>query len=462
MIEYGFKIGISSACVFHHPEEFLSCSVHGDDFTTVGPKSSLDKFVAYLKTKYELKEAARLGPGEADDRESRVLNRIVRWPKRGLEYEADPRQAEKIIEELGLEECKGVAPPAVRQPIEAINKDEPIPENEFTRFRAIAARGNYMSADRPECQFAAKEICRFMAEPTKLSVEALKRLGRYLVKYPRLVFVYPFQDIDGIDVYVDTDHAGCLRTRKSTSGGCVMAGSHLLKSWASTQPTITLSSGEAELHGVVRGGAIGIGFLSLLADLGVRLLLRLWTDSSATQGICARQGLGKVRHLDVQELWVQQRLRRGDFSLYKVEGDRNPGDLFTKPSLTSHRIRALPFLLGCYYVAGRAKAAPVLRKDATKKANPFGKAKWCDFEDDNHKEYEEDEVTDILKRVGLPHMERANFIPETPKQETKEVEETRDSVYEHGSTIAKTGNGRSELPERLTYRERNSNRIYDW
>jgi len=188
MEEYGFRIGISSACVFYHPDGYLLCSVDGDDFTTVGPKSSLDKFVEFLRTKYELKEAARFGPGPKDDREARVLNRVVRWSNDGLEYEADPRQAGKIIEELGLDECKGVATPAVRQSIETINKDEPIPDGEFTRFRAIAARGNYLSADRPECQFAAKEICRFMSEATKLSVEALKRLGRYLVKYPRLVF----------------------------------------------------------------------------------------------------------------------------------------------------------------------------------------------------------------------------------------------------------------------------------
>ena len=129
-----------------------------------------------------------------------------------------------------------------------------------------------------------------MAEPIILSAEALKRLGRYLVSYPRLVYEYPFQDaIDGIDVYVDTDHAGRLRTRKSTSGGCIVAGKHLLKSWSSTQPTITLSSGEAELHGVVKGGANGIGFLSLLGDFKIKIPLRLWTDSSASKGMCSRK-----------------------------------------------------------------------------------------------------------------------------------------------------------------------------
>ena len=88
-----------------------------------------------------------------------------------------------------------------------------------------------------------------------------------------------------LETWCDTDHAGCLRTRKSTSGGCVIVGTHLLKSWSSTQPIIILSSGEAELHAVVKAGANGMGMLPLLLDLGVRLYLNFWTDSIATQGI---------------------------------------------------------------------------------------------------------------------------------------------------------------------------------
>ncbi len=97
-----------------------------------------------------------------------------------------------------------------------------------------------------------------------------------------------------------------------------MLGAHLVKSWSSTQPTITLPSGETGLHGVARGAAAGLGMVSLFADLGVVVLMRFWTDSTASKGICARQSLGKVRHLDVQDLWIQQRVRRGDFHLYKI------------------------------------------------------------------------------------------------------------------------------------------------
>ena len=76
-----------------------------------------------------------------------------------------------------------------------------------------------------------------------------------------------------------------------------MLGALMLKAWSSTQPTITLSSGEAELHGVFRASAAGLGTLALLADFGAMLPMRVWTDSTASIGICKRQGLGKVRHL---------------------------------------------------------------------------------------------------------------------------------------------------------------------
>jgi len=233
-----------------------------------------------MRTRYELKEAARLGPGEEDDKEARVLNRIVRWTSEGLEYEADPRQGEKIVEELAFRTAKEWRRQQSAIPLTRSRKTRK------THYRAFAAMSNYLSADRPDCQFSSREVCRFMAEPTTMGVEALERIGRYLVKRPRLVYKYPVNSIvSAFDIYVDTDHAGCLRTRKSTSGGCVLAGRHLLKSWSSIQPTITPSSGEAELHGVVRGGAVGLSFMSLLSDLGVHLPLRVWTDSTASQGI---------------------------------------------------------------------------------------------------------------------------------------------------------------------------------
>ena len=118
-----------------------------------------------------------------------------------------------------------------------------------------------------------------MSRPTDLAMGALKRLSRYLRARPRMVFSYERQSADSIEVYTDADWAGCTRTRKSTSGGCLMVGRHLIKAWSATQALLALSSGEAEYYGVVRGVGIGIGLQALYRDIGVALPLRDWTDS---------------------------------------------------------------------------------------------------------------------------------------------------------------------------------------
>ena len=78
LTDIGFERGDASACVFRHRERRLVTSVHGDDFTTSGPKQELDWMKAQLELKYELTESPRLGPGPKDGKEVKILNRIVR------------------------------------------------------------------------------------------------------------------------------------------------------------------------------------------------------------------------------------------------------------------------------------------------------------------------------------------------------------------------------------------------
>jgi len=144
-----------------------------------------------------------------------------------------------------------------------------------------------------------------------------------------------------------------------------MLGAHAVKTWSSTQSGISLSSGEAEFYGVLKGSGIGLGFQSLLADLGVELSLRVWTDSAAAVGICNRQGLGKLRHLATHLLWIQQAVRSRRFELRKVPGEQNPADLLTKHMVTREKLAGLVSMLGCKYRDGRAESAPLTRTTST-------------------------------------------------------------------------------------------------
>ena len=132
--------------------------------------------------------------------------------------------------------------PVTKVTVAEVRQDQPLPKHKMSHFRALAARANYLAADRLDCQFASQEICRWMDQPTERGVLALKRLARYLEGKPRLVWHYRWQESLSVDTYSDTDWAGCVKTRKSTSGGCVVMGdSHLIKTWSSTQQSISLS-----------------------------------------------------------------------------------------------------------------------------------------------------------------------------------------------------------------------------
>ena len=100
------------------------------------------------------------------------------------------------------------------------SRGEVLNAEEATLYRALAARANYLALDRPDIGFATKELCRDFSQPNRLSIQKLRRLIRYLVHNPRLVYLYPFQDSTAeLSTFVDTDFAGCMKTRRSTSGG---------------------------------------------------------------------------------------------------------------------------------------------------------------------------------------------------------------------------------------------------
>ena len=141
-----------------------------------------------------------------------------------------------------------------------------------------------------------------------------------------------------VQAYSDSDFAGCRETAKSTSGGVIMIGSHLIKSYSSTQKTVALSSAEAELTAVVKCSCETIGITQLAYDWGLELTGSIYTDSSSALAVVKRKGAGKLRHVRVGQLWVQQKHEDGELSYGKVAGDSNPADMLTK-AMRSELIR---------------------------------------------------------------------------------------------------------------------------
>ncbi len=219
-----------------------------------------------------------------------------------------------------------------------------------------------------------------------------------------------------------------------------MLGQHTVKHWSSTQASVSLSSGEAEFPGVIRGAGQGLGYQAMLHDLGVVAPLRVWTDSSAAIGICSRQGLGKLRHLDAHTLWIQQAVRSGRVDLRKVAGETNPADLLTKHSLSRNKMDALVKIFGCRYLDGRASTAPMVRKGESTKMT-MAQAEIAAVNGVPGGEIDGEPAP------FMPHIayagDAARLDAEHPKIEAPDEDllddgaaDERDGVYQHGLEIA--------------------------
>jgi hypothetical protein len=257
LTDIGFERGRATPCIFTLNSKELRVVVHGDDFTVLGYTKDLDWFRQQIGDKFSVKFRGRIGPCQTDLKAIRILNRILEWTKEGIIYEADQRHAEIIKNQMGMkDESKGVNTPGVKGISDDAAQDlEPF---RATKFRAIAARANYLGQDRSEIQFSVKELCRAMSCPKEDDWNKLKRLSRYLVGKERCTIVFKYQGkLDGVTVWTDSDFAstnpvrhsineeikdehfeminsinleGPASCRRSTSGGLIMLGSHLIKS----------------------------------------------------------------------------------------------------------------------------------------------------------------------------------------------------------------------------------------
>ena len=136
-------------------------------------------------------------------------------------------------------------------------------------------------------------------------------------------------------------------------------GQHMIKSWSRQQKTIALSSAEAELHAMVAASAETLGAIALCKDLGIDIEGEVYVDSSAALGIAQRAGYGKVRHIRIQSLWVQEVRSTGRLMYKKVLGTLNPSDVLTK-HVPADLLTAHLKTLGVEVRGGRADSAPEL------------------------------------------------------------------------------------------------------
>ena len=204
-------------------------------------------------------------------------------------------------------------------------------------------------------KFAVKELARQIRAPRMCDWQNLKILARYLQGTRSLGHMTKIaEDVDVQDAlplhaFCDSDWAGDKESRKSTSGEIIFLAGTAVEVGSHTQPgTPATSSGEAELRALNECAKSSVFVRNLaMNDFGLNVdVPRIWCDSSAALQTSRKLGVGKMRHVDIGHLYVQELVKTKQVIVGKVDGKQNPADILTKHLDTGEEVRNGVELLG--------------------------------------------------------------------------------------------------------------------
>ncbi|GJS05493.1 ribonuclease H-like domain-containing protein [Tanacetum coccineum] len=186
---------------------------------------------------------------------------------------------------------------------------------------------------QPSTKSTAASTIEVSNDPRKPHFLALKRVSKYIrgtLDYGLQLFSSSITDLVA---YSDADWAGCLTTRRSTSGYCVFFGNNLL-SWSSkSQPTLSHSSAEAEYRGVANDVAETCWLMNLLRELHTPLsfaMLVYYNNASAVYLSSNPVQHQRTKHIEIDIHFVRDLVAAGQVRVLHVHSRYQYAYIFTK------------------------------------------------------------------------------------------------------------------------------------
>jgi len=342
MLSLGFRRLLSDPSMFVRGsgKDMILALVYVDDILFSGAVSVVQNVIDKLSAEFILKTSE---PLLQDGQSLKMLGRVITRLSSGFSVAGDFGVVRPSIVSLGLEGSKPVSTPAVREVVDA--DATLLSPTEHREFRRHVGRLNYYAGDRCDLKFAVKRLSQALAAPTSQDWTSMKRVFRYLVGRPNFDIICDCDEVPKeITVYVDSDWATDTTTRRSTSGFVLMFSKCVLHFMSKTQSTVALSSAEAELNAFVLALNEALYIKTLMQELDIKVAVKVFCDSSAAIQHLQKLGLGRLKHVSMKSLYVQDMLQRKMFHVVKVDGLKNIADILTKATdtVTQERLLASP------------------------------------------------------------------------------------------------------------------------
>ena len=256
-------------------------------------------------------------------------------------------ERQTMMEVARLEHAKGVNTPAMPGRGTTVDETEEIDVEAHRRYRMLVGKLMWMISTRLDIAYVVKELARSLQKPTRFDELALKRVLKYVIM-TRDYSMHPEMDDlkkpEQLEIMVDASWASAA-DRKSTSGGIVRLQGFVLGWWSRTQQVVAQSTYEAELLAMNLGACEGRYIQQLLGEMNIETKIILMSDSQSACRTTVKRGPGRMRHLDIKELWLQGEVRDGHIEVKHVPGETNPADLLTK-QLPQKKLNQMMELVG--------------------------------------------------------------------------------------------------------------------
>nr|GEY87964.1 copia protein [Tanacetum cinerariifolium] len=236
--------------------------------------------------------------------------------------------------------CDRIGTPMATKHLDADLSRTPIDQ---TKYRSKVRALMYLTASRPDIMHATCYCARYQAQPTEKHLTVVKRIFRYLKDTIHMGLWYPKDTGLELTAFSDSDHAGCLDSRKSTSGGIQFLGGDKLVSWSSKKQDCTsMSSVEAGYVSLSACCAQVIWIRTQLTYYGVHFdKIHMYYDSKAAIAIsCNPIQHSCTNHIDVRYKFIKEKVEKGIVELFFFGTEYQLADLFTK-ALPKERFKYL-------------------------------------------------------------------------------------------------------------------------
>lgn len=203
-----------------------------------------------------------------------------------------------------------------------------------TLFKSLVGCLRYLTCTRPDILFSVGIVSRYMEAPTVTHLKAAKRILRYLKGTVDYGLFYSSSEEFQLIGYSDSDFAGDLDDRKSTTGFVFFMGSNAI-SWSSKkQAIVTLSSCEAEYVAVTACACHAIWLRRMLKEIGLpeHRASRIFVDNRSAQALARNPVFhDRSKHIDTRYHFIRECITKKEIELEYVKSVDQVADIFTKP-----------------------------------------------------------------------------------------------------------------------------------